>query len=48
MKAAFALFMSAVLAVPGISQEKSYALMVGDPAPAIEVSRFVKGEPCRS
>jgi thiol-disulfide isomerase/thioredoxin len=29
----------------GVSPEKPYALMVGDPAPPVQVSRFVKGEP---
>jgi thiol-disulfide isomerase/thioredoxin len=31
----------------GVSQDKPYALMVGDLAPALEVNRFVKGEPFR-
>lgn len=29
----------------GVSPEKPYALMVGDPAPPVQVSGFVKGEP---
>jgi hypothetical protein len=31
----------------GISQERPYALMVGDPAPAVQVSRFFKGQPIK-
>jgi thiol-disulfide isomerase/thioredoxin len=45
MKIPFIFFMLALFNGQGVSQEKPYALMVGDPAPALEVSRFVKGEP---
>ncbi|MGB7297365.1 MAG: TlpA disulfide reductase family protein [Candidatus Aminicenantales bacterium] len=31
----------------GASLERPYALMVGDTAPAVQVSRFIKGEPFR-
>jgi thiol-disulfide isomerase/thioredoxin len=42
-----AFFLLAFLSGQGVSQEKPYALMVGDPAPVIEVGRFIKGEPFR-
>ncbi len=42
-----ALIMLTLLGGQGFSSDKPYALMVGDPAPVIEVSRFIKGEPFR-
>jgi thiol-disulfide isomerase/thioredoxin len=43
-------FISIILALfsgQSVSQEKPYTLMVGDPAPVLQVSRFIKGEPFR-
>jgi thiol-disulfide isomerase/thioredoxin len=45
MKIPFIFFMLAFFSGQGVSPEKPYALMVGDLAPALEVNRFVKGEP---
>jgi hypothetical protein len=45
MNIPFIVFILALFSGQGISLEKPCALMVGDPAPALEVSRFIKGEP---
>ena len=40
-----AIFLFATSACQGVLPEKPFALMVGDAAPAVRVSRFVKGDP---
>jgi thiol-disulfide isomerase/thioredoxin len=47
MIAAFTLLIFGIFGGQGVSQEKPYMLMVGDPAPVLLVSRFIKGEPFR-
>jgi thiol-disulfide isomerase/thioredoxin len=47
MITSFLLFILTLFGGQSFPQGKPYALMVGDPAPVIEVSRFIKGEPFR-